>query len=307
MFQTFVERPVFNFLEFIYALIPGHDLGLAIIIFTVIIRMALYPVVRRQLHHQKAMRALRPQIKKVKKAAGGDRQKQARLQSELFKEHGIRPFATIGITIIQLPIFLALYFSIRNLITDPNTLLKHSYEWVRELPWIQHLATDINQFEHSFYGIIDLSRNGFGSEGIYIQGVVLALIAAFVQYHQTKQLLPDAQNASKLSDILKQSTEGKQADSAELGDAVSRGMLYIIPPAAFIGVMLFPMALGLYLLTSSAVGYLQQRYVLNKDIDEMTEIADEKPTPKDGIKVTMGPVQKPKTQKKKPSTKKRRK
>ncbi len=54
MFETLIVRPVFNFLEFIYAVIPSHDLGVAIIIFTVLVRLALWPLVRKQLHHAKS-------------------------------------------------------------------------------------------------------------------------------------------------------------------------------------------------------------------------------------------------------------
>ena len=110
-FQNYIERPLFNLLEFIYGIIPGHDLGIAIIIFTLIIRLALWPLVRKQLHHSKAMKKLQPELKKIKKAAAGDRQKEARLQMELYKEHDVKPFSTIGTLIIQIPIFIALTLS----------------------------------------------------------------------------------------------------------------------------------------------------------------------------------------------------
>src|SRR5665811_241652 len=96
MFETYIERPVFNLLEFIYAVVPGHDLGVAIILFTILVRVALWPLVKKQLHQSTKMRRLQPQLKKIKKQAGKDKQKQARLQMELYKEHGVKPFSTIG-------------------------------------------------------------------------------------------------------------------------------------------------------------------------------------------------------------------
>src|SRR5688572_23809233 len=130
MFETLLVRPVFNLLEFIYAIIPGHDLGIAIILFTILVRLAMWPLVHKQLHHTKAMRKLQPELKKVKKAAAGDRQKEARLQMELYKEKGIKPFASIGTLIIQIPIFIALYQAVLKMINDPNTLINFSYDWV---------------------------------------------------------------------------------------------------------------------------------------------------------------------------------
>lgn len=296
MFETFIERPVFNLLEVIYALIPGHDLGVAIIVFTIVVRVALYPIVRKQLHHSLAMRRLRPELKKIKKAAGKDRQKMARLQSELYKEHNIKPFSMIGTMIVQLPIFLALFFSIRKLIHEPNSLQTFSYGWVHDLSWIRHLSDSINNFEHTLFGVVDLSENGLTSGGgIYIQAVILALIAGFVQYHQSKQLLLDAEDARKLSEILKDTAAGKEADQVEVGEAVGRGMIYFIPIATFFGVLAFPMALGLYVITSSVVGYFQQKHVLGQDVAEMQQIADEKT-----------PEEKPKLQTKKSKKKRKR-
>ncbi len=118
-FETLIVRPVFNFLELIYAVIPGHDLGIAIIIFTVLVRLALWPLVRKQLHHAKAMRKLQPELKKVKKAAAGDRKEESRLQMELYKERGIKPFSSIGTLIIQIPIFIALYQVILKITNNP--------------------------------------------------------------------------------------------------------------------------------------------------------------------------------------------
>lgn len=305
MFETYIERPVFNLLEVIYALIPGHDLGVSIILFTIVVRLALYPIVRKQLHHSLAMRRLRPELKKIKKAAGKDRQKLARLQAELYKENNIKPFSMIGTMIVQLPIFLALFFSIRKLIHAPNSLQTFSYDWVRDLPWIRHLAENINNFEHTLFGIVDLSENGLAAGGgLYLQAIVLALIAGFVQYHQSKLLLPDSKDARKLSQILKDTAAGKEADQAEVGDAVGRSMVYFIPVATFFGVLAFPMALGLYVITSSAVGYFQQKHVLGQDVEEMQKISDEKTSTEEVPAAE--PKPKTKKAKKSPSKKKRR-
>lgn len=280
LFRTLVEQPVFNLLEFIYATIPGHDLGISIIIFTAVIRMLLWPLVKKQLHQTKAMRKLQPQLKKLKKAAKGDRQKEARLQMELYKEHGVKPFSTIGTLIIQLPIFIALFFSIRKLIEDPNILFNFSYSWVRDLPYIQQLMVDVSQFEHTLLGIVDLSRKGVESGGLYVPAIIVAIIASFAQYYQSKLMLPNDKDAKGLKAIMRDAASGKQADQSEVAGAVSRGMMYFLPFITFIFAVSLPSALALYILTTSAVGYFQQAYVLNQDKDEMHELAtkDEKPS-----------------------------
>lgn len=300
MFETFVEQPVFNLLELIYALIPGHDLGVAIILFTVVVRLALWPLVKKQLHQSRAMRKLQPKLKEIKKKAGGDKQKQARLQMELYKEHGVKPFSTIGTLIIQLPIFIALFFSIRKTIEDPNILLTFSYDWVRDLSWIQTLSADISQFQHTFLGLIDLSRSGIGDGAIYLPAIILALAAAFTQYHQSKMLMPDPGDARKLRDILKDAGSGKEADQSEVSAAMTRNMTMLLPVLTLSFASYVPSALALYFLATSAFGYVQQKAILRQDTEEMAELSDSK-QPKDAK------APKPKPSKKKKSAKKKRK
>ena len=107
MFTTLIVQPIFNLLVLIYALIPGHNFGISIIIFTIIIRLLLWPLVKKQLHQAKVMRQVQPQLKKIKADAKGDRQKESQMMMELYKEKGINPLGSIGILLVQLPIFLA--------------------------------------------------------------------------------------------------------------------------------------------------------------------------------------------------------
>src|ERR1700730_4191738 len=106
MFTTLIVRPIFNLLVFIYAILPGHNFGLAIIIFTVLTRLLMWPLVKKQLHTAKAMRVLQPELKRIKQEAKGDRQKESMMVMALYKEKGVNPFSSIGLLILQLPIFI---------------------------------------------------------------------------------------------------------------------------------------------------------------------------------------------------------
>src|SRR3954452_1983572 len=123
MFTTFIVQPIFNLLVLVYALLPGHNFGLALIIFTIIIRLLLWPVLKKQLHHAKAMRELQPEIRRVKLATKGNRQKESQMLMELYKERGINPFATFPTLILQLIILIGLYSGLRRLLNDPHTLV----------------------------------------------------------------------------------------------------------------------------------------------------------------------------------------
>src|ERR1700744_3576800 len=113
MFTTLIVQPIFNLLVLVYAILPGHNFGLALIIFTVIVRMLLWPLVKRQLHQAKVMRTLQPEIRRIKKATKGDRSKESQMLMELYKERGINPIGTFPILIIQLIILIGLYSGLR--------------------------------------------------------------------------------------------------------------------------------------------------------------------------------------------------
>src|SRR5438270_10443270 len=106
MFTTLIVKPLFNLLVLIYALLPGHNFGLALIIFTIIIRLLLWPFVKKQLHQAKAMQKLQPELKRIKQAAKGDRQKESQMMMELYKERGINPFGTLPTLIVQFSVLI---------------------------------------------------------------------------------------------------------------------------------------------------------------------------------------------------------
>src|SRR5688572_1724942 len=114
MFDTLIVQPIFNLLVLIYALIPGHNLGLSIILFTIVIRLLLWPLIKKQLHQTKLMRRIQPDLKRIAKETKGDKQRQALLQMELYREKGINPFRSIGIVLLQLPILIGLYVGLQR-------------------------------------------------------------------------------------------------------------------------------------------------------------------------------------------------
>src|SRR6202142_1620463 len=143
MLTTIIVQPIFNLLVLIYALLPGHNFGLAIIILTLLIRILMWPLVKKQLHHAKALRALQPELKKIKAAAKGDRQKESAMTMELYRERGVNPLASLGIVIVQLPILLGLYISVRKIVANPHEIVTFSYPFVRDLSWIKQLSGNI--------------------------------------------------------------------------------------------------------------------------------------------------------------------
>jgi YidC/Oxa1 family membrane protein insertase len=309
MFNTFIVQPVINLLVLIYALLPGHNFGVAIILFTVVVRLLMWPLVKKQLHHAKAMRELQPELKRIKKETKGDRQKESMMTMALYKEKEINPFSSIGLLIVQIPILIALYSGISKIIKDPQALLDYAYPFVEKIGNLPELAANIGNFDATLFGFIDLTKAALvPGGGIYWPAMVLVVGSAVTQYYQSKQLMPSDKDSRKLRDILKDAGSGKQADQSEVNNAVGRSTRYFIPAMIFIFTVNLPSALSLYWLTSGLVAIIQQNRVLGREEKVLEDSVSDKPTAKQRAQkaVEAEVVTKPKAAKKKKSAKKKK-
>ena len=275
MFDNLIVQPIFNLLVLINAALPGHNFGVALIIFTIVIRFLMWPLVRKQLHHAKEMRLLQPEIKRIKKATKGDRQKESAMLMELYKERSINPVGSLGTIIIQFIVLIGLYFAVRKLVNEPTALLTFTYDWMHNLPWLKDLAVNISIFDETLLGFIDLTKPALSSGGWYIPALLLVIGSAFAQYKTSVQLMPKPKDGRGLKKILSDAASGKEADQMEVNAAVMRSTRYLIPAMIFFFTLGLPSALSLYWMVGGIVAYFQQKRVLGQDEEEMEAIADE--------------------------------
>lgn len=283
IFDVVIVQPIFNLLVFIYSIIPGGDFGIAIIIFTVVIRFILWPLVSRQLHQAKAMRKLQPELRKIRAATKGNRQAESMQMLELYKKHDVKPFRSILILLIQLPIFIALYQVIRIFTTHLSEISSYTYPFLKGLEPVQQLIHHPDQFKEKLFGIVDLTHTALGS-GIDFSLIILAIIAAVMQYIISRQTSPTTSNR-RLRDVMSEAANGKQADQSELNAVMMGKMTKILPFFMFLVMINLPGALTLYYATSNAFAAIQQHYLLKRDVEELEEIAEE-PVKTPGKKAT---------------------
>jgi len=239
MFTTILVQPIFNLLTVIYTFV--HDFGLAIVILTIIIRGILWPLVTRQLHSQRALQELQPELRRIKEQAKGDRQLETQLTMELYKEREINPFASFLPLLIQLPVFFALFVVLKD-VTHIADISKLAYPFVKHTSAIADIINHKVAFHPTLFKLVDLTK-----PSIYI-----AALAALAQFIQTKQITP------------KQTPGDQQAQ-------MMAGMVYVFPALTFFIGLSLPSALSLYWLTSSAMAVLQQHIVLHRDVVELEE------------------------------------
>lgn len=275
IFELVVVQPIFNLLMGLYAVVPGRDFGIAIIIFTIIVRFVLYPLTRSMLHQTKAMRKLQPELAKIKKRSKGNKQAETMAMMELYKKHGVSPFRSIGILLIQLPIFIALYQVIQIFTSQRDRIEAFTYNFLEGIDPIKDLIANPAGFNEKLLGIVDLTKSAFANNGVDIFLVALAVIAGVTQYIMSKQTMPKNQSDRRIRDIMAEAAEGKQADQSEMNAIVMQRMTKILPFFMFFIMLGFPGAIALYYAVSNIVAVGQQAYLLRQDEEELEEVAEE--------------------------------
>jgi YidC/Oxa1 family membrane protein insertase len=224
LYQQILYRPLLNLLVFFYQTIAGHDLGLAIIFATLLVRLILYPFFHKGAKQQMLMQRIQPHVKKIQETHKDDREKQAKALMELYKEHGVSPFSGILLLIIQLPILITLYSIFR---TGIGTAQFSS---------LYHFISAPQSINANFLGLIDLNAHS----------LPLIIAAGIAQYFQARLAIYRAPgNNAPLSPAEK---IGRQM--AFIGPVVTVAIFYNLPAAV-----------GLYWLVTSAFSALQQVFV----------------------------------------------
>lgn len=113
-FHTVLYVPLYNLLVFLVSVIPGGDIGIAVILATIIVKLLLWPLSMSAARTQKAMKAMEPELKEVRAKNKDDKEKEMKEMMALYKKYDIHPFASILPVLIQLPIIIGLYWVFRT-------------------------------------------------------------------------------------------------------------------------------------------------------------------------------------------------
>ena len=296
-----VVRPIVNILFVIFNLV--HDFGLAIIIFTVVVKLCMWPLTKKQLNQTKLMRKLQPELTQIKKNCKGNKQMESLQTMDLYKRYNVKPFASIITLIIQLPIFIAIFSAIRVIATPlpQDNLSNRAYDFVayegseiRNLEEKQqaYLADLTNNdipaeektpydFHPQLFGVIDLDVKAsdvlmgrFSWSALFI--LACAIAASVVQYFTTKQQMPSGKSKKKkgFRDIMKAAKEGRQIEDSEISEITTGQMSAMMPIMMFVIMFNLNGALAFYYFLSNVLTVLIQKIVLkqvNQEIDDMTD------------------------------------
>lgn len=237
MFDALLVKPIVNLLIGIYAALPIHDMGLAIIIVTLIIRFLLWPLAAKGLHSQRALQKLQPEVNAIRKKAK-TKQEESKMIMELYKEKEINPFSSCLLTLVQLPLLIALFIAFERGIKIDN-MIALLYPWVQNLDYVKTIMADHSKFQVSLFGLVDLLK----------PSIILGIIAGALQFVQTKMITP-----AHVDDDNPQGRATKQ-------------MMYFLPIITVVFAFKLPAALPLYWIVTTLVAIFQQWLILSKDVE----------------------------------------
>jgi len=256
----------------IYSLVPGGDFGISVVIFTIIIRFLLWPLVKKQLRQAKVMQKMQPELKKIQKKYKKNSQAQSLAMMELYKKYEINPLGSIGILLIQLPILIGMYRVVRIFVAEQAELAKYTYGFLKDWPVVKELISNPESFNQNFLGIMDLTKQAISADGVIPGLIILSLLASVLQFFISKQTSATSGSKKRLRDVLAEAGAGKEADQAEVNAIMMQKMMKFMPVMLFFIMISLPGALALYIATANAVAFVQ-----NKLINRQDEQAEEKP------------------------------
>lgn len=241
MFDTFIYDPIYNALALLVHVVPGGDVGVAVVLLTVIIKFILFPLSLKALETQSAMREIDPLLKDLRKKHESNKEELARQTMALLKEKKVNPFASIFLILIQLPVIFGLYFVFLSEGAgngfDPMVL----YSFI----------TAPTETSFSFLGLIDLTQ----------KSALLAGLVAVTQYINAQLMqFPEPQGEAG-------------SMSHDLAKSMQIQMKYVFP--ILMGAVAYAISsvIALYFLVSNLFQMFQELYVRRKNTTPRPQVA----------------------------------
>jgi YidC/Oxa1 family membrane protein insertase len=234
IWHTFFFDPVYNGLVFFIDIIPGGDVGLAIIATVIVVKTILLPLSIKAAKTQRVMKEIEPKLKELKETLKDKREEQAQAMMKIYKDAGINPFASIFLIFLQIPIIIALYFAVYKGggIPLPDINIDLLYSFIAAPSFVNM----------NFMGIIDITG----------KSIVLAALAGITQYIQVDMTMPKLEPKDP---------NAPPSFKDDFGRSMQMQMRYVMPVIIFFVAYSISAAIALYFFVSNLVAIAQEFYV----------------------------------------------
>lgn len=226
---------------FFYNIVPYHDLGLAILLLTIVIKVILLPLSKQSIKSQKALQEIQPKIEELKKKYADNKEEMARATMALYKENKVNPLSSCLPLLIQLPFLFAVFRVFRDFGSNGKAL-DYIYSFISRPDTISSIG---------LFGLLDLSK----------PNIVLAVLAGAAQFWQAKMM------TTKRPEVKKDG-----AKDEDMMAMMNKQMIYMMPAMTVIIGISLPGGLSLYWFATTILTGLQQLYVFNKKKENIVEV-----------------------------------
>ena len=224
LWTTLCYQPLYNALLIAISVIPGGDVGLAVILLTIVVKLVLFPLTQKSINAQLKMKSLEPKLAEIREKIT-DKTEQSKKTFALYKENKINPFSSCLLILIQMPIIIALYM-----------VFIHGFDGA---PVSAYSFVHVPQsFNLHFFGLVDLAK----------KSIVLAVLAGITQFFQG--YLAKGRQTVPTGDDMK----------SEFGRSMQMQMLYILPFMIVFIAYRVSAAVALYWITSNIFTIGQELY-----------------------------------------------
>lgn len=224
IFYLILTQPLLNFLIWIYNVIPLHDIGLAIIVLTLIVRLLLFPSFQKSLRSQRQLQLLQPKLDEIKEKYKDDKPAQTKAILEFYQLNKVNPFSSCLPLLVQLPILIALYQVFLAGLNDQISGKLYPF------------VVDPGKINTAFFGLLDLSQSNF----------LFAVLAGALQFVQSKLMMP----RHKVMD--------------QTARMVNAQFTYLMPVVTVFIAAKLPAGLALYWIVTTLFAIGQQYYIMKK-------------------------------------------
>jgi YidC/Oxa1 family membrane protein insertase len=237
LWNSIFYQPIYNILIFIIDHITFGDVGFAIILVTIIVKLALSPLTRKSIKSQILMKKMEPELKQIKKDFP-NKEEQAKKTFELYKKYGTNPFSGCLVVLLQLPVIFALYYVFFKGLTIDSSLI---YSFIQ-------VPTSI---QTNFLGLIEMAD----------KSIVLGLLAGFTQFIQGYLSAPIK---NKLEVVKSAEVNEPKTFQEQLSDSMQMNIRYVLP--VFIAFIAWKIsaAVALYWVVSNIFTIAQEWYIRRK-------------------------------------------
>jgi len=240
VYNLIFYRPLFNALIWLYNVLPGHDIGIAIVVLTIAIRFILFPLFYQSIKSQKALQDIQPKVEAMRKQYKDNKEKQAQELMSLYKNEKVNPFSSCLPLLIQFPFLIAVYQVFRMGLHSQN--LEMLYPFVTNPGTIKVISL----------GFINLGT----------PSIALAVLAGLAQFWQARMMVTKRPPMIKSHEITGSSDEKALA-------VMNKQMVYFMPIFTVVIGISLPAGLTLYWFVTTLLMALQQVWMFRKKTNNL--------------------------------------